>query len=227
MPRPNILLLFTDQQRGDTIHAAGNPVIRTPNLDRLVDEGTTFTSAYTPSPVCVPARCSLITGQYPHHTGCSDNAHPMPDDRPSLMDTLAGAGYRTHGIGKMHFRPDPHALRGFHARERQEELGKARDDDEYLRFLRAEGFDHVYDPMGCRGEMYYIPQPAQMPARLHATQWVGDRSVDFLRNAGDEPFFLFTSFIHPHPPSARPRRGTSSTPAPSCRCPKCRTRARR
>ncbi|MGI6381572.1 MAG: sulfatase-like hydrolase/transferase [Anaerolineae bacterium] len=106
MPRPNILLFFTDQQRADTIHAGGNPVIRTPNLDRLASEGVRFSSAYTPSPVCVSARCSLIHGQYAHNTGCAYNGDPMPADRPSFMQLLTDAGYRTHGIGKMHFTPD-------------------------------------------------------------------------------------------------------------------------
>ena len=72
--RPNILLLFTDQQRFDTIAALGNPYIQTPTLDRLVAEGTSFTSAYTPSPVCIAARCSLILGQYAHQTGCTAEA---------------------------------------------------------------------------------------------------------------------------------------------------------
>lgn len=57
--KPNILLILTDQQRFDTIAAAGNPHIKTPNLDRLTREGTRFSSAYTPSPVCVPARCIM------------------------------------------------------------------------------------------------------------------------------------------------------------------------
>jgi arylsulfatase len=205
MPRPNILLLFTDQQRADTLHAAGNPIIKTPNLDRLAGEGVLFESAYTPSPVCVPARCSLIYGQYPHHTGCTDNPDVMPDDRPSMMDLLAEAGYRTHGVGKMHFRPDPHALRGLQTRERQEEGVGSVAEDEYLTFLRDHGFGHVHDPMGQRSEMYYIPQPAQMPAHLHATHWVGDRSLAFLRDRDrSEPFFLFSSFIHPHPPFSPP-----------------------
>jgi arylsulfatase len=205
MPRPNILLLFTDQQRADTIQAAGNPIIKTPNLDRLVCEGARFASTYTPSPVCVPARCSLIHGQYPHRTGCTDNGDPMPIDRPSFMQLLSEAGYRTHGVGKMHFAPDSQALRGFQTRERQEEVLRSIEVDDYVQFLRANGFDHVFDPMGPRGEMYYIPQPAQMPARLHATQWVGDRSVAFIRQAvREQPFFLFTSFIHPHPPFSPP-----------------------
>ncbi len=205
MARPNILLIFTDQQRADTIGAAGNPIIRTPHLDRLAGEGVRFSSAYTPSPVCVSARCSLVYGQYPHRTGCVDNGDAMPTDRPSLMDRLSQAGYRTHGIGKMHFTPDSRALRGFQTREHQEELRSRVADDDYLQFLRANGFEHVYDPFGQRGEMYYVPQPAQMPARLHGTQWVGDRAVAFLRETGmSQPFFLFASFIHPHPPFSPP-----------------------
>lgn len=207
MPPPNILLLFSDQQRWDTLGAAGNPIIRTPNLDRLAAEGVRFSSAYTASPVCVSARCSLIHGQYPHRTGCAFNGDPMPTDRPSLMGLLTEAGYRTHGIGKMHFTPDAQALRGFQSRECQEEIRAAIDGDDYLRFLQDQGFGHVHDPMGPRGEMYYIPQVAQMPARLHATHWVGDRSVAFIRDharGGGGPFFLFASFIHPHPPFSPP-----------------------
>ena len=60
-PLPNILFVFTDQQRYDSIAALGNPVIRTPAFDRLAREGTVFERCYTPSPVCVPARLSLVT----------------------------------------------------------------------------------------------------------------------------------------------------------------------
>ncbi len=202
--RPNVLLFFTDQQRFDTIAALGNDIIRTPNLDRLCAEGTAFTSAYSPSPVCISARCSLHYGQYPWRTGCYDNGFPMPTDRPSFMDVLAEVGYRTHGIGKCHFTPDGHALRGFQSRETQEEC-TIRDDD-YVAHLYASGFEHVSDPHGARGQMYYVPQLAQMPARLHPTQWIGDRSVAFVeqqREAG-EPWMLFSSFVHPHPPFAPP-----------------------
>ena len=206
MDRPNILLITTDQQRADTIHAGGNPIIKTPQLDRIARDGTRFTNAYTPAPVCVPARASLIYGQYPHHTGCTDNDEPMPEDRPSMMRALADTGYRTYGIGKMHFTPDPQALRGFRTRERQE-VGSPRrvEEDDYLLFLRANGYDHVHDAFGPLAEMAYIPQPAQMPARLHGTQWVGDRAVRFIReDDGRRPFFLWASFFHPHWPLSPP-----------------------
>lgn len=204
--RPNILFILTDQQRFDALGTAGNPIIKTPNLDRLAREGTLFSSAYTASPVCVPARSSLLTGQYPLNTGCFDNSDPMPEDRPTLMEHLTEAGYRTHGVGKMHFTPDPQALRGFQTRLRQE-VGspERREDDDYLMFLAKKGFGHVHDPYGPLGAMYYVPQPAQMPAELHGTQWVGDHAVQFIYGASAEvPFFLFASFFHPHPPFSPP-----------------------
>src|SRR5262249_47572344 len=139
MSRPNILFILTDQQRADTIHALGNPVIRTPALDRLTREGTAFTSAYCPSPVCVPSRCSLYFGQYPHRTNCYDNGFVMPADRPTFMAALTDAGYRTHAIGKLHLMPDRKGLGGLQSRELQEEMVPSVEDDDYLRFLRDNG----------------------------------------------------------------------------------------
>jgi len=80
------------------------------------------------------------------------------------------------------------------------------DEDDYLPWLRGNGFEHLTDPHGVRGEMYYTPQPAQMPARLHPTQWIGDRSVGFIEDMArsPEPWHLFASFIDPHPPFAPP-----------------------
>ncbi len=207
MTRPNILHIFVDQQRFDTIGALNNPVIRTPNLDRLVRMGTAFTNAYTPSPVCIAARCATIHGQYPAHTSCYENT-PMPtDNRRSFMDALAAGGYRTHGIGKCHFSPDPFALRGFLSREIQEEgLGKPLDKLPYLAHLQAKGYRHLLEPNGIRGEMYYIPQPSQLPPEDHPSQWIGDRSVHFINEQANRPdrWYLFASFIHPHPPFAPP-----------------------
>ena len=206
--QPNILLVFTDQQRADTVGASGNPVMRTPTMDRLCQEGVLFNNAYTPVPVCVPARCSLIFGQYAHKTDCYTNGFPMPEvqeDRPTFVSALTQAGYQTHGIGKMHFRPNPQALWGFESRVRSEELCRRVEDDDYLLWLHAQGFEHVLDPHGVRGEMYYIPQPCQLPARAHHASWVVDQSVEFLqRRDRSRPFFLWSSFIDPHPPFTPP-----------------------
>lgn len=221
--RPNILFIFTDQQRADTIGAL-NPVMRTPVMDRLCAEGVLFTLAHTPSPVCVSARCSLIFGQYPHKTGCFDNGFPMPEvtkERPTFMATLAEAGYQAHGVGKMHFTPDRHALRGFHSRDESEELSAKVDDDDHLKWLHEKGFGYIHDINGVRGEMYYIPQPSQLPAWAHNSHWVADRSLDFLRNRDrSRPFLLWSSFIDPHPPFAPPVPWNKLYRAPSMPLPK-------
>ncbi|MFV0338505.1 MAG: sulfatase [Chthoniobacterales bacterium] len=205
--RPNILHIFTDQQRFDTIAALGNPLIHTPNLDALVREGTTFTRAYSPSPECVPARASMITGWYPGRTGCFSNAEDMPpEDTPTLMSGLRDLGYRTHGIGKCHFKSDFYALRGFQTRDIQEEGAEKREKDDYLSWLQKNGYGWVLEPHGIRGEMYYIPQPSALPPEVHPTHWVADRAVDFLKNheAETQPFYLYAGIIHPHPPFAPP-----------------------
>lgn len=207
--RPNILHIFTDMQRADTISALGNPHIKTPNLDRLCREGTAFTNAYSPSPICIPARCSMILGQYPSKTGCYDNM-PMPADKETFMAKLSKAGYRTYGIGKCHFYPEKYSLRGFDSRELQEEGGCSKGELEknhYLNFLHKKGYDHIHEAYGVRGSMYYIPQLSQVPGKDHPSAWIGDRSCRFIEENSEEkdkPWYLFSSFIHPHPPLAPP-----------------------
>lgn len=203
--RPNILQLFVDQQRFDTIRALGNPIISTPNLDRLVAEGTAFEKCYTPSAECVPARNCMLTGLYTGRTGCFSNAEVMSQG-PTFVDRLTQAGYRTHGIGKCHFTPDRSALRGFETRESQEENVESLDGDDYSQWLIEQGLGWVIEPHGVRGEMYYTPQVSLLPEQNHPTRWVGDRSVHFIEEQGRDsrPWYLYAGFIHPHPPFAPP-----------------------
>ncbi|MGQ9610977.1 MAG: sulfatase family protein [bacterium] len=204
--KPNILHFFVDQQRFDTINALGNPVIKTPNLDWLCENGVAFVNAYSPSPVCVSARCSMIFGQYPMNTGCYENTIMPTDGRQTFMDALTKSGYRTHGIGKCHFTPNSYDLRGFQSRERQEEGGASDlERNPYIKAIYDAGYTHICEAYGIRGEMYYIPQLSQLPPSLHPTNWVGDRSINFIREqTGDQPWYLFCSFIHPHPPFTPP-----------------------
>ena len=201
--KPNILFIFTDQLRADCIAALGNSQIKTPNLDRLVREGTTFTHCYTPSPVCMPARHALTCGAPPHQTGCVDNL-PIKCGRSSFMDGLNELGYQTHGIGKMHFVKQKGDW-GFQTREHAEELVGESAADHYRDFLKENGYDHVQDPYGFRSEYYYMPQPSQLPDKLHNNAWVADRSIEFFKNRDkDKPFFLWASWIKPHPPFETP-----------------------
>ena len=101
--RPNIILIITDQQRFDTIKALGFPYMDTPNLDRLVNEGVTFTNCHISAPSCAPSRASLFTGYYPHTTGILRNADQW---RHSWIESLADSGYRCINIGSLRY-PSP------------------------------------------------------------------------------------------------------------------------
>ena len=204
--KPNILLIFTDMQRADTIHALGNNIIKTPNLDRLVNEGTAFTSCYSPSPVCVPARCCMHYGLYPQKTGLFMNGVMPEDNGHSLPALLEQNGYETAAIGKCHFTPNKLAMRGFGSRLIQEECCSDPSQDDYCKWLQENGFDFD-EPHGTRGEMYYIPQISLHDAESHPSNWIGERTIDFLkgRRNSDKPWMLFSSFIHPHPPFAPPK----------------------
>ena len=99
---PNILWLCTDQQRYDTIRALGNSLVRTPNIDSLVDNGVAFTQAFCQSPVCSPSRASFLTGRYPRTTGCRQNGQTIPSSEVLVSRMFADAGYRCGLAGKLH-----------------------------------------------------------------------------------------------------------------------------
>jgi arylsulfatase A-like enzyme len=100
---PNILLIMADQLIPHLTGAYGHPVVRTPAPDRLSREGVVFDSAYSPCPVCAPARAALMTGKYISDIGAWDNAAPFGCDEPTFCHYLTAAGYDTTLAGKMHF----------------------------------------------------------------------------------------------------------------------------
>ena len=102
--QPNILLISSDQQHWDTI-GKFNPIVKTPNLDKLANEGTTFTRAYCPNPTCTPSRASIITGLYPSQHGAWSLGTKLPENVPTLGDILLENGYETALVGKAHFQP--------------------------------------------------------------------------------------------------------------------------
>ena len=124
MKQKHILVLFTDQQRYDTIGALGNDRIQTPNLDALVRDSVAFEHCTTPSPVCVPARLSMLSGQYPARTGCNNNNAENNYDGEGFYARLTESGYQSCCVGKMHHLPDPYGPLGFEKRWTQEELSE-------------------------------------------------------------------------------------------------------
>ncbi|MFC1715253.1 sulfatase [Candidatus Poribacteria bacterium] len=200
----NILVLFSDQFRFDAMGCAGNEIIQTPNLDGLAKSGCHFTNAFTPTPVCVPARLSFITGHRGSRIRFMRNGKlPGPEPAlPTLMTCLHDVGYRTQAVGKMHFRGKYY---GFHGIESQEECPDFRIDDDYLMFLKASNIRARF-PHGYRNLLYFQPQTSAMPEEFSPEAWVADRSIHFLRDhlryRGSKPFFLWSSWIAPHPPFA-------------------------
>ena len=134
MRRPNILLLYTDQQRWDAIGVNGNAEILTPNLDRLAAEGVNFDHHFVQNPVCMPSRVSMLTGQYPSALRITHMGVPVPLDTVALPHLLRPYGYRTANIGKLHFLPHanrdhrtPHPAYGFDHLEISDEPGVYED----------------------------------------------------------------------------------------------------
>lgn len=205
-PRPNIVLLFTDEQRADTIGALGAEWMQTPNLDRLAAEGTAFVNAHTPNPVCVPARHNVVTGLPARYHGMADNQSAVIHRSiPRLPQLLADAGYHCGEVGKMHFQP-PRTHHGFHRMQLMEEIPVSPADDEYLQYLRANGLENIRNTHGVRNLLYWQPQRSLVPEEHHGTSWVGDRSAEFIRDNAWRPFFLWAGWIAPHPPLNCPDR---------------------
>ncbi|MCF7940710.1 MAG: sulfatase-like hydrolase/transferase [Spirochaetia bacterium] len=218
--RPNILYIMCDQFRYDCIAALGNTVIKTPHIDRLVRRGVSYTNAYSPCPVCIPARYNIRTGRQPYHTGCYCNEPPQPplnppgDDRPNstepyLARAMRDLGYRTFGIGKFHTSPDQYEDLGYETHIHTEEMwadAAARSRDGFAHLIETEHpqFSHLEQLHGERTNMYYAPQISPLPLELTVESFVADKAIEQLRIEDDRPFYALISFIGPHPPCAPP-----------------------
>lgn len=198
---PNIVLLMADQFRFDGFAASGARHMRTPQLDRLAREGCIFSNAHSPTPVCMAARHSLITGLTARFHGQTGNVNqPIKDYRlPTLPRLLREMGYVTGAVGKMHFFPR-REHHGFDEMHLMEELPDYREEDAYLRFLQQHGKSEVRHIHGVRPLLYHQPQQALVPEELHGSSFVATRAIEFMRENRTRPFFLFASWIHPHPP---------------------------
>ncbi|MHA1784466.1 MAG: sulfatase family protein [Promethearchaeota archaeon] len=100
--KKNVLLIITDAQRADHLGCAGNPDLKTPNIDQLASEGIRFTNAYCGNPFCMPNRATIFTGKYPSIHGVRCNGINLNPKIPTFTDALRKAGYHTCSIGKIH-----------------------------------------------------------------------------------------------------------------------------
>ncbi len=203
--RPNILLLMTDQHRGDCLGVDGHPVQQTPYLDELALSGARFRKAYTACPVCIPARRTLMTGMKPASHGVLMNYNTHLEF-PTLPGELAKAGYQTHLVGKLHLWPH-RKLYGFMSADWSDGTGHPDSDDDYTRFLKKEGLGTpkvaLAGGQNCNG---WVSRPWHLDEKYHFTTWCADKALEFLeRRDPTKPFFLKTSFIDPHQPCTPPR----------------------
>lgn len=200
MRRPaNLLVIMSDEHNPKITGYAGHPIIQTRNLDRLAARGTTFTSAYTTSPVCIPARAGFATGKYIHQIGFWDNADAYDGSVPSWHHVLRERGHHVDSIGKLHFRL-PNEDHGFceeqipmHIIEGKGDLmGLVRED------LPRRGGAKKMAAMAGPGESPYTLYDKDICSR--AQVWLHERGTQ----RHDRPWVLFVSFVAPHFPLTAP-----------------------
>jgi arylsulfatase len=222
--RPNILLLMSDQHRADIVGYAGDPVVHTPNIDRLAAQGVSFDRAYCQGPLCMPSRASVITERYVRDHGVFENSSEVPAGMPTFLHRLREAGYHTAEIGKMHLWAHGLTQAG-HTRDmnwRLEQLGFAeaietvgklatvRHDSYYTDYLRERGLLDTYrkfiaghrHAMRARGgPPSWTAEPVPLEIRDYADVWHGMRTARWIDEYDRaQPFFLWVGFPGPHDP---------------------------
>jgi arylsulfatase A-like enzyme len=236
-PRPpNILILYTDQQRWDALGVNGNPDIQTPNLDQLARAGLNFDHYFVQHPLCMPSRVSFLAGQYPSTLRITHMGVPVPEDLMTLPHLLRPHGYHTANIGKLHFLPHanrdhrwPHPAYGFDHLEVSDEPGVY--EDAYRAWVRRQAPEQLdrlsvglppatytwYTTLGLndlvrhpRSEPRFdLDGPIAFPGDDGYTHsaFVGEQTLAFLRRQRpDQPFLCIAGFYSPHSPWVVPQR---------------------
>ena len=196
--RPHILVVMVDQLAASFLPAYGHPVTKTPTFDRIADEGVVFENAYSPSPLCAPARAAFMTGALPSRTTVYDNAAELRSSIPTIAHYLRLEGYRTCLCGKMHF-VGADQLHGFEERLTTDvypgDFGWTPDWSRPNE--RIDSWFHNTTSITQAGvaeitnALEYDDEVA-----FHAVR----RVYDYARYDGDAPLLLCVSFSHPHDP---------------------------
>ncbi len=216
--KPNIILIMTDQQRGDAVGWA-NPEVKTPNLDQLAEGGAVFERAYVQNPVCMPSRASALTGRYPLSHGLRANGVCLPENESILPQVLQANGYTTALFGKLHldldyfredFRFHDGQRYGFDITRRAHDSRRpsayrAWLSQHYPNYHTTDEADLIVEGDHTHG--YFT---RAVPEGAHFSEWVAEETVQFIRNhaqaSSQKPFFISASFYDPHPPFDPPQR---------------------
>ena len=224
--KPNIILIFPDQHRGEILGCMGDPVIITPNLDKLASEGVVFTQCFTNSPLCVPARTTLMTGNYVSDHGIINNNLEASSSSQSHVRNIRDVGYHTTVIGKTHLYQhiagndtndkidvikewgfdDIHEITG--------PIASIGLDSPYTEYLKEKGLLEIhrkylrdYAIEWRRGEAKpWKLKPSPLPTEDHLDSYTGQKAVDWINNyQSEKPFYLQICFPGPHDPFDSPQ----------------------
>lgn len=205
MQLPNIVFLFPDQLRFDFLSAYGSTFIDTPNIDSIARNGVKYQNAYSASPLCVPARTSLLLGINAIKHGVTDNFHFLRPNYQSAgfstwPEILSATGYKTAAMGKMHFYPWDSSL-GFQHRVIAEDKRWPYIKDDYAEFLESSGYRKY---RGDEHEGYHENKGAitsLLPWSHSVDHFVGQAACRFIEmHDTDKPFAMMVGFPGPHCP---------------------------
>ena len=188
--RPNFLIVLVDDLRWDELGCAGHPFVKTPHIDRIASEGARFRNAFCTTPLCSPARASLLTGSYMHHHPIVDNTDRSKESHEldTFPRTLRRAGYQTGFVGKWHMGNDDSPRPGF----------------DYWVGLKGQGTS--FDPtLNINGE--------RSKHEGHTTDVLNEKAVEFVRLRRDAPFCLVLAHKALHPELVQHNDGSISDPS--------------
>lgn len=197
--RPNLLYIHTDQHNPFVTGCYGDPLIRTPNLDRLAENGAVFENTYCNSPICVPSRMSMLTGQHPYQNEVWTNNHILDSGTPTLAHAMGAAGYRPVLIGRLHS-VGPDQLRGYTERlvgDHGPNQPGGRSLDRGV--LEGTNFPHraSLEKSGPGQTAYQVHDEVVTAA---AIDYLKQRGVEKRANMSTAPFSLTVGFMLPHAP---------------------------
>jgi len=207
--QPNVIVIMSDQMKATASHLYGNTFCETPSLARMADEGVLFQHAFTPHPLCVPARVSLWTSQYPHSHGARRNQTLMPNDAVHAFKLWRDAGYHTGLIGKNHCFETPEDVDGFDVWCEVGHGGMPGSaETKGLPWWRPiEGIRAAHSVR--RTMPHQSPRfgyaTSDAPLGDQVTGLLAGQAVRYLETFGDQPFALWVSFPDPHEPWVSPR----------------------
>ena len=208
MTQPNILLIVTDHWPAALLGAAGHPAIHTPVLDQLARNGVRFENCYSETPVCLPARRTMMTGCTPRQHGdrTFQPYRPMEPHLPTMAQCFRDAGYQAYAVGKTHTYPQRDRI-GFDDIQLDDEGRTLYGvSDDYEIFLGDQGYVGQQFSHGMSNNAYQTT-PWHLPEKMHATNWATDTMARYIRRRDPtRPAFWYLGYRHPHPPLVPPQR---------------------